>query len=171
MRRTFSRISQIAAHIVWVLILLNPLHGAAQRRIRNEPARKPVASTANYHFTSGTSALGIPFQVSNNLVLVELRFNNSRPGWFLFSTGSTSVIDTRTARELGLVIRSQEKSTANGTGINAGSTGGVSLALPGVKTLNQIVGVLPLDFLFIGTGPTRRWNHRIRFHQSICDRG
>jgi len=87
--------------IVWASILLNPLHSAAQRPIRNKPAQKPVAPAPNYHFTSGTSALGIPFQLSSNFVLVQLRVNNSRPLWFLFSTASTSVIDTRIAKELG----------------------------------------------------------------------
>src|SRR6267143_5486380 len=128
MGRSFSPIGQIAAHFVWVLILLNPLDGAAQQPIRNEPARKQVASAPNYHFTSGTSALGIPFQLSSNFVLVQLRVNNSRPLWFLFSTASTSVIDTRIAKEFGLPVQGKEDLG----GIEAGLIPGISLALPGV---------------------------------------
>lgn len=147
MRHNFSLIYRIAVHIICALILLIPLHTTAQQATRRKPGRKPVIPGPNYRFTSGASALGIPFQVSSNFVLVQLRVNNSRPRWFLFSTGSASVIDTRMAKELGLLIQSQEKSTAAGSDISAGSISGVSLALPGVKTLNQIVGVLSLDFL------------------------
>jgi len=144
MTHTFSPVNQIAVHIVWTSILLIPLHNAAQQAIRNEPAGKPAP---NYHFRSGTSALGIPFQLSNNLVLLQLRVNNSRPLWFLFSTASTSVIDTRIAKELGLPIQGNEKSMPAGNSIGPGSIAGVSFSLPGVTALNQTVAVLPLEFL------------------------
>ena len=142
MRHTFSSVNQIAVHIVWALILLIPLHTTAQQ-IRDKTGRKPVNPAPNYHFTSGTSALGIPFQLSSNFVLVQLRVNNSRPLWFLFSTASTSVIDTRIAKELGLPVQGKEDLG----GIEAGLIHGISLALPGVTALNQTVAVLPLEFL------------------------
>ncbi len=147
MTHTFSPVNQIAVHIVWTSILLIPLHNAAQQAIRNEPAGKPVNPAPNYHFRSGTSALGIPFQLSNNLVLLQLRVNNSRPLWFLFSTASTSVIDTRIAKELGLPIQGNEKSMPAGNSIGPGSIAGVSFSLPGVTALNRTVAVLPLEFL------------------------
>ena len=146
MRLTISPIKRTALQIVWALILLIPLHIAAQRTNRNESARTSVTPAPNYHFASGTRALGIPFQLSSNFVLVQLRVNNSLPLWFLFSTASTSVIDTGIAKELGLPVQGKEKSTATGKSIGAGSISGVSLALPGV-TLNQTVAVLPLEFI------------------------
>ncbi len=142
MRHTFSSVNQIAVHIVWALILLIPLHTTAQQ-IRDKTGRNPVNPAPNYRFASGTSALGIPFQLSSNLVLVRLRVNNSRPLWFLFSTASTSVIDTRIAKELGLPVQGKEDLG----GIEAGLIHGISLALPGVTALNQTVAVLPLEFL------------------------
>src|SRR6266404_2523413 len=142
MRHTFSSVHQIAVHIVWALILLIPLHTTAQQ-IRDKTGRNPVNPAPNYRFASGTSALGIPFQLSSNLVLVRLRVNNSRPLWFLFSTASTSVIDTRIAKELGLPVQGKE---ALG-GIEAGLIPGISLGLPGVTALNLTVASLPLDFL------------------------
>ncbi len=57
----FSPINRIALHIVWALILLIPLHTAAQQSNRNKSARRYVIPAPIYHFTSGTSALGIPF--------------------------------------------------------------------------------------------------------------
>ena len=147
MRLTFGPIKRPALQIVWALVLLLPLHGAAQRANRNESARTPVIPAPNYHFASGTSALGIPFQLSSNFVLVQLRVNNSRPLWFLFSTASTSVIDTRIAKELRLRVQGNEKSTATGSSIGAGSISGVSLALPGLTSFNQTVAVLPLEFI------------------------
>jgi PDZ domain/Aspartyl protease len=145
MRHTFSPIRRIAVHIVWASILLIPLPAAAPRAIPNKPRRKPIIPAPNYHFTSGTSALGIPFQVLSNFVLVQLRMNNSRPLCFLLSTASTSVIDTRIAKELGLPVH-EDKSAATGSGIEGGLISGVSLALPGVTTFNQTVAVLPLEF-------------------------
>ena len=116
---------------------------AAQRPLHNTHAPRPVAPTPNYLFTSGTSALEIPFQLSSNFVFVQLRVNNSRPLWFLFSTASTSVIDTRIAKELGLPVQGKEDLG----GIEAGLIPGISLALPGVTALNLTVAPLPLDFL------------------------
>ncbi|MDX6529245.1 MAG: hypothetical protein QOH41_1535 [Blastocatellia bacterium] len=147
MRLTFSPIKRTALQIVWALVLLIPLHTAAQQTIRNKPQPKPVIPVPNYHFASGTSSLRIPFQLSSNFVLVQLRVNNSRPLWFLFSTASTSVIDTRLAKELGLRVQGKEKSTATGSSIGSESISGVSLALPGVTTFNQTVAVLPLEFI------------------------
>jgi len=46
-----------------------------------------------------------------------------------------------------MVSQDKEKSLPTGNGIEPGSIAGVSLALPGVKTLNQTLGVLSLDFL------------------------
>jgi hypothetical protein len=146
-RLTFSPIKQTALQIVWALVLLIPLQIAAQQAIRNKPQPKSIIPVPNYHFASGTSSLGIPFQLSSNFVLMQLRVNNSRPLWFLFSTASTSVIDTRIAKELGLPVQDKEKSTATGSSIGSGSISGVSLALPGVTTFNQTVAVLPLEFL------------------------
>jgi hypothetical protein len=146
MRHSFSLIYRITVHIICALILLIPLHTAAQQATRRKPGR-PVIPAPNYRFTSGASALGIPFQVSSNFVLVQLRVNNSRPLWFLFSTANTSVVDTRIAKELALPVQVKEKTTATGSSIGEGSVDRVSLALPGVKTFNQTVAVLPLEFL------------------------
>ena len=76
-------------------------------------------------------------------MFVQLRVNNSRPLRFLFSTASTSIIDTRIAKELGLPVQGKEDLG----GIEAGLIHGISLALPGVTALNQTVAVLPLEFL------------------------
>lgn len=146
MRHTVSPIKRTALVIVWAVVLLIPLHIAAQEVIRNKPRRMPVIPAQNYHFTSGNCALGIPFQVSSSFVLVQLRVNNSRPLWFLLSTASTSVIDARIAKELGLPVQGKEKSTA-GHSSGAGLVSGVSLALPGVTTFNQAAAVLPLEFI------------------------
>jgi hypothetical protein len=146
-RHTFSPIKRAALHLVWASVLLIPFHAAAQQAISNKPRRAPAIPARNYQFTSGTSALGIPFQLSSNFVLVQLRVNNSRPLWFLLSTASTSVIDTRIAKELGLPVRGQEKSPATENSIGGALIPAVSLALPGVTTFNQAVAVLPLEFL------------------------
>ncbi|MDX6501543.1 MAG: hypothetical protein QOG23_4803 [Blastocatellia bacterium] len=147
MRPTFSLIRRTAFHIIWASILLIPLHAAAQGVNRNESARTPVIPAPNYHFAYGTSALGIPFQLSSNFVLLQVRVNNSRPLWFLFSTASTSVIDTRIAKELQLPVEGKEQPTATGGSNGAEVISRVSLVLPGVTIFDHVVAVIPLEFL------------------------
>jgi hypothetical protein len=146
MRHSFSLIHRIAVNISCALILLIPLYTAAQQATPRKPGRRPVITGPNYRFTAGTSALGIPFQLWSNFVLVQLRLNNSRPLCFLFSSAGTSVIDTRIAKELGLRVQGKEESSATGSSSEAGVISGVSLALPGVTTFDQTVAVLPLEF-------------------------
>jgi hypothetical protein len=147
MRNPFSPINRTAFHIVWALFLLIPLNAAAQQANRNKSVRRHIIPAPIYRFTSGTSALGIPFELSNNFVLVQLRVNNSRRLWFMFATASTSVVDARIAKELRLPVQRKEKLTSTRSNIEAELIPGVSLALPGVTALNQTVALLPLDFL------------------------
>ena len=45
-----------------------------------------TAQTPNHRFTSGQSAVGIPFELSGDLIVLEVRVNRSKPLHFIFDT-------------------------------------------------------------------------------------
>ena len=107
-----------------VLLLQTSLSGDAQKS--NTPA-----SAADLQFTSGRSASRIPFEFVGNHIYVRARINDSEPFWFLFDTGATaSYFDVQRAKALGL-------------GGQDNAIKGVSLALPGVRLLNQNFSLQP----------------------------
>lgn len=130
-----------------VLLLLAPSPPVdAQRRRRVSPAGAPRMSVPAARFDSGRSALKIPFDLSNNLVLLQVRVNDSRPLWFILDSGATSsVIDAGLIKELGLSTRGRVKGGSSGGAIEAKLVPGVSFTLPGVKVSNLTVGSVPLD--------------------------
>jgi predicted aspartyl protease len=103
-------------------------------------------TTPQYRFASGDSSLSVPFELANNLILLKVRVNNSRPLHFLLDTGaSVSVIDPQTARALGL--RSQGKLTLEATGgdVQSGLTRAVTLSIQGVSVFKQTLAIIDLD--------------------------
>jgi hypothetical protein len=130
-----------------VLVILLIVAPAGHDFGRDTSNKRPQSPTPGYSFASGTSALGIPFQLSSNFVVVQARVNNSQPLWFIFASASTSVVDTATAKRLGLSVQNKEKLSATAGDVGEGLIHGVSLALPGITAVNLTVAVLPLDFL------------------------
>ena len=97
-------------------------------------------------FTSGTSALRIPFELSNNLIIVPVRVNGSRPLHFIFDTGaSISVLDPGTARSMRLRESGKLKLDATGGSVQSGTIKELSLAISGVEVRHQTVATVPLD--------------------------
>jgi hypothetical protein len=133
------------------LLLLSFSNRAEVIQAQAKPATaspKTQKTTSNYRFASGKSALRIPFDLSNNIILVRARLNNSQPLWFIFDTGaSSSIINARLVKELGLRVQGKENGIATGGSIEVELIPGVSFALPGVKVFNQTVASLPLDDL------------------------
>jgi hypothetical protein len=104
------------------------------------------ASAADIRFTSGNSALKVPFELYNNHIYLKVGVNGSRPLWFLFDTGSPHIIDSKQAKTLGLKLKFEGQATGVGEGaVDVYSSKGVSFNLPGVSLSGQRVGVLPLD--------------------------
>lgn len=132
---------------VLVLILLGPLHALnAQQRGRSKPADRPQISVPDSRFDSGQSALKIPFDLSNNLVLLPVRVNDSRPLWFILDVGATSsVINTRLVKELGLRTKGKAKGSSSGGAVEVDLVPGISFTLPGVKVFNLTIGSISLD--------------------------
>ncbi len=95
-------------------------------------------------FASGNQALGIPFELRDNFICLEVRVNHSRPLRFILDTGwgqYVSALSQESARALGL----QQKGSFLGDAVE-GSVHSVTFDLPGVTLQNQPVAVASLNF-------------------------
>ena len=102
--------------------------------------------TAQARFTSGQTALGIPFELSGDLIVLQVRVNRSRPLHFIFDTGAgISVIDPQSARALRLRAKGKLKLDATGGSVQSRLIEAVSLSVPGVEVFNQSLATIDLD--------------------------
>src|SRR5688500_6018955 len=110
---------------------------------------------SNARFTSGNSALNIPLEIDNNIILMQVGVNNSKPLKFIFDTGAShTVLHSRRGAELGLKPEEQVSGTATGGAIEGSLTSGVSLKVAGAEVSNQQIGMIdfpvPPGFEFDG---------------------
>jgi hypothetical protein len=132
------------------MLLLIPVSGTVegQQTGRHPSVSKRMMVVPKVRFASGKSALKIPFELFGNLILVQVRVNNSDSLRFILDTGAdTSVIDAQRAKALRL--KSQGKIVASGAAGSAEATltKGISVSLSGVELLDQTIYVLPLESL------------------------
>lgn len=137
---------QVLLLSILVLILSMPLHITAQYPRRGASVRKPQAHAPGVRFASGQSALKIPIEISNNIIILQTQVNDSRPLWFIFDTGAnSSVINAGLVKELKLRTGGKVGGTASGGKIEAELISGTSLSVPGVTVFNQTIASLPID--------------------------
>jgi predicted aspartyl protease len=102
------------------------------------------ANAQTVRFASGNSALRIPLEINNNLILMQVRVNGSRPLKFIFDTGAShSGIDSKVAAELGLKPQGVADGTATGGRIQGTYMTGVSLSVSGAEVSNQLIFAAP----------------------------
>jgi predicted aspartyl protease len=102
------------------------------------------ANAQKVRFASGNSALKIPLEINNNLILMQVRVNGSRPLKFIFDTGAShSGIDSKVAAELGLKPQGVADGTATGGRIQGTYMTGVSLSVSGAEVSNQLIFSMP----------------------------
>jgi hypothetical protein len=110
-----------------------------------------VASSAvasDVRFTSGRSALKIPFKFHNNHIYVRVSVNGSAPLWFVLDTGAPNIIALKHAQALGMKLMPGVRSTGSGEKeIETFLAQGNSLALPGLSVSRQRIVVLPMENL------------------------
>jgi predicted aspartyl protease len=133
------------SQLTWVVILGAGIltlavfrHAAAQ----TQPAapQEPEKVEATSRFTSGNSALKIPLEIDNNLLLLRVSVNGSKPLRFIFDTGAShSGIDAKRATELGLKTEGQATGMATGGPIEGTFIRGVSFKVPGAEVSNQVI--------------------------------
>ena len=99
------------------------------------------------------SVARIPFEISNNLIVLQCRVNSSRPLSFILDTGaSASVINDSRARELGFQSQGQVSATTQGGSTEASFVKGVLLDLSGVEFPDMTLTAIRLGGLEAGLG-------------------
>src|SRR6266436_9529127 len=137
--------------ILLIMLLFMPVTSGiieGQQPAKSPPVRELTAAVPRVRFASGKSALKIPFELFGNLVLLQVRVNDSDSLRFILDTGAdTSVIDEQRAKGLGLTPQGKIVASGAAGSAEATFTKGVSVSLPGVEVLDQTIYVLPLDSL------------------------
>src|SRR5438105_143333 len=114
-----------------IFLLSLPTQVEAQHARRNGVTRNPSPRPPKVRFISGNSSLKIPFELSNNLILVPARVNDSAPLWFILDTGATdSVIDSQLAKTLSLKVIGRTLGTGGAGTATALIFRGTTLKLP-----------------------------------------
>jgi hypothetical protein len=145
-----SRICTLAL----LLAVAFPLLLTAQESKQSSATRQRQVGS-NARFTSGNSALNIPLEIDNNIILMQVSVNGARPLRFIFDTGAShTVLHSRRGAELGLKPEEQVTGTATGGAIEGSLTSGVSLKVAGAEVSNQQIGLIdfpvPPGFEFDG---------------------
>jgi len=107
-------------------------------------------------FASGTSALRIPFELSSNVIFLQVRVNGSQSLWFVLDTGaSLTIIDVERAKLSGIKFSIVGKAEgAGGSPVDAGLAKDVSFSLTGLDFQAHQTGVISLSDLNRYTGRT-----------------
>ena len=93
----------------------------------------------------GNSALRIPLEIDNNIILLRVNVNGSQPLKFIFDTGaSISCISSKRAAELGLKSQGQFDANATGGRIQGATIEGVEFRVQGAKVSKLTVASFPL---------------------------
>ncbi len=97
----------------------------------------------------------VPFEITNNLVILQGSINGSKPLAFILDTGaSTSVISDSRAKQLGMKLDGKTDATTQGGSIEASFVKGVSLNLSGIEFPNMTMAAIQLSGLEAGLGQT-----------------
>ena len=125
---------RIQFNVALVLLLFYGLCASADSPAGSEASETPK----DYRFTSGQSALNIPFDEDDGHIDLKVRINHSDPCRFGLDTGAIrSVVDTRTAQTLGLRIEGSQRVGGAGGTEEAGIIKHLALQLPGAELLDQ----------------------------------
>lgn len=154
MRCYFSRAA--LALVLAIPAIAFPLSAAAQKPRRPATARKTLGRAPAARFASGRSAPKIPLEIDNNIILLRVSVNGSKPLKFIFDTGAShTVIDSARAAELGLKIEGRAAGSGTGGAFQASLIRGVSLSVAGAAVSDQLIASLPFPripgFEFDGT--------------------
>jgi predicted aspartyl protease len=130
--------------ITFLIAVSSSINANAQQRPKGA-TRKSHRPVPTARFVSGNSALRIPLEIDNNIILLRVRVNNSEPLKFIFDTGaSVSVISPALATKLGLKTEGQVRGTATGGSIEASLIKGVKLSVTGAEVSNQLIAAISL---------------------------
>jgi hypothetical protein len=155
MKHYFTSPACIPTLIVSVVLSSFLPHVTAQPPKRNASLREPQQPAPTVRFASGNSALNIPLEIDNNIILMRVSINGSKPLKFIFDTGASfSIISSQRAAELGLKAEGEARGNGTGGPIHGSYTRGVSLSVPGAEVSPQLIAIMafptPPGFEFDG---------------------
>lgn len=128
------------------LLILVACWGSFSQIEAQKSRRKSVISEVR--FNSRNSARGVPFELHNNHIYLQVKVNNSEPLSFILDTGASSVISRKRAESLGLKFGGKERGLGVGeNAVEASFVQGVSLNLPGATLSRQKIAVVALEDL------------------------
>lgn len=144
MKHYFKSTACLLTLIACIVLSLLPLNVTAQQPKRNASVRKSQQPAPKVRFASGSRALKIPLEIDNNIILMRVSVNGSKPLKFIFDTGaSISVIHSQRAVELGLKTQGQFHGNATGGRVEGSAIDGVSLSVQGAEVSHQLVAAMP----------------------------
>src|SRR5438132_3745589 len=130
--KNLFRSSWILAFVICSAVLWCPVSLPAQQTTRRSPGQKSQPPVTKARFDLGNSALRIPLEIDNNLILLRVNVNGSKPLKLIFDTGAPiSVISPKRAAELGLKSQGQFDSDATAGRIEGATIEGVELRVQG----------------------------------------
>jgi len=116
----------------------------AQQTTRVPSGQKSQPSVTKARFDSGNSALRIPLEIDNNLILVRVNVNGSKPLKLIFDTGaSISAISSKRAAELGFKSQGQFTGEATGGRIQGATIGGIEFRVQNARVSDLTVASFP----------------------------
>src|ERR1051325_7997513 len=141
---------------IWALVHSATCQVSGQTPSAGVQSNKTGGDVARVRFTSGNSALKIPLDIDNNIILMQVRVNGSRLLKFIFDTGAShTILNSQREAELGLKSEGEVSGTATGGRIQGSYATGVSLSGSGGEVSNQLVALIPFPavpgFEFDGT--------------------
>jgi Aspartyl protease len=107
----------------------------------------PSVPGSDIRFSSGHSALAIPFELDDNLIYVAVSINGSKPLSFILDTGAYNIVNLPRAQELGVKLKPSGQTEGIGDEQQNVFLGAekVSFGLPGVTLSKQRLLAVPLN--------------------------
>lgn len=107
----------------------------------------PSVPGSDIRFSSGRSALAIPFELDDNLIYVPVSINGSKTLSFILDTGAFSIVNLPRAEELGVKLKQFGQTEGIGDEQQAVFLGAekVSFGLPGITLSKQRLLAVPLN--------------------------
>lgn len=110
-------------------------------------------SGGDYRYTTGRSALRIPFDPTGRQIWLPARVNGHDEVWLMLDSGSEgSVLDSKAAVTLGLKSVGRQRSLGAGGEQEGSTVRGVDVELPGFELLDQTMDTLSLEALSAQAG-------------------
>ncbi len=121
---------------------------APKRKGPSPPFARPRDGATDVVFTTGRSALSIPFNLENDHIMIDGRVNGGAPLWFMLDTGAeATIINTPRMAEFGLSSFGAASIEGGGNTTDFSFTKVPRLGFAGVELVNQRDGVIDLTGL------------------------